>query len=134
MVTRARIVRDERVRPGGEGVLALPGEVLFVVSADGVTAAGAHCLERAWGWYIDRGIWRYQEAGGVPILRTSYHLTDALDDAACEVDACAESVDIYLSPRHFTRGSANGLEVVARASVRAGWAHYEPARHPLTAS
>jgi hypothetical protein len=107
---------------------------LFVVSAAGVTAAGAHCLEQAWAWYIDRGIWRYQEVGGAPILRTSYHLSDALGDAACEVDACTQTVDVYLSPRHFTRGSVNGLEVTARASVRSGWAYYEPAQSPLAAS
>jgi hypothetical protein len=120
--------------PGGEGVLELPGEILFVVSAAGVTRAGAECLQSSWAWFIDRGIWRYREDGGAPILRTTYRLAD-LGDAACEVTATPDEVDVLLSPCHFTHGSLNGLQTAARASVRAGWTYHEPAaRRHLAAS
>lgn len=127
MVVGVRIVRDDRVRPGGEGVIELPGEVLFVVSAAGITQEGAECLEASWAWFIERGIWRYRAGGGAPILSVHYSHAD-LGDAACEVDARAEVVAVRLSPHHFTRGSVNGLQVAARASVRAGWTHHAPVR------
>jgi hypothetical protein len=127
LATQARIARDERVRPGGEGVIALPGEVLFVVSADGVTQQGADCLEQAWAWYIDRGLWRYRAGGGRPIV-TNYERGDLDEDVVCEVNAEAGRVDICLSSRHFTQGSVNGLGVAVRSSVRSGWTYHSPAR------
>lgn len=115
----ARIARDERVTPGGEGVIELPGELLFVVSAAGVTAEGADCLQRAWEWYIERGIWQYRQ-GLAPVRRVTYHRTD-LQGAVCEVAAEQDVVDVYLSPEHFTLGSVSGLQTAARACARSGW-------------
>lgn len=122
---RAVIVRDHRVNPGGESIVEMPGEQLFVVSAAGVTARGAQALQSCWAWFIDRGIWRYGAPGGQPIT-TTYHL-QPLHRAAAEVETLPGETHCYLDPRHFTRGSANGLQAAARAACRRGWTYHAPA-------
>jgi hypothetical protein len=119
---QVHIVRDDRVAPGGEGVVELPGELLFVVSAAGVTQDGAECLQACWRWFIDRGLWRYGQPGGQPLVTRYLHRQRGLDVA--QVLCRPGEVECWCSPRHFTRGSVNGLQVAARASVRRGWRYY----------
>jgi hypothetical protein len=128
-VVDVQIVRDRRVMPGGEGIVEMPGELLFVVSAQGVTQEGADGLLSCWRWFIDRGLWRYQDGGG-DMLTTTYHLV-ALEGASAEVETSAGLVRCWLSRDHFARGSANGLQTAARASVRRGWRYYAPAVLPM---
>lgn len=129
---QVRIVRDDRVNPGGEGVVELPGELLFVVSAAGVTQGGAESLLECWEWFIDRGLWRYQASGGSPLV-TTYHRQD-IGAAAARVRCTPGQVDVWCSPCHFTQGSVNGLQVAARASVRRGWRYYAPSQERAQAS
>ena len=124
IAVQVHIVRDARVAPGGEGVVELPDELLFVVSAAGVTQDGAECLQACWRWFIDRGLWRYGHDGGQP-LTTTYHHRKPGHDAALVVCRPGE-VECWCSPEHFTRGSVNGLQVAARSSVRRGWRLYAP--------
>ena len=124
-----RIVRDDRVAPGGEGTVELPGEILFFVSAAGVSEDGAETLEDGWRWFIQRGIWRYGEPGGEPVT-TCYRRAPLPADVVVRLSCSSGIVECILSPEHFTQGSANGLQVAARASVKGGWRYYSPAvRH-----
>lgn len=126
-MVKARIVRDDRVKPGGEGVVEMPGEILFVVSAEGVTQGGAEALEDAWGWFIERGLWRYDERGGESITATYRRATLPGEVAARVCCSSAGQVTCLLSPEHFTQGSVSGLQVAVRSSVRNGWRYYASA-------
>lgn len=128
-----RIVRDERVAPGGEGTVELPGEILFVVSAAGVSEDGAEALEDGWRWFIHRGIWRYGEPGGEAVT-TCYRRVALPSDVVVRLSCSSGVVECILSPQHFTQGSTSGLQVAARASVRSGWRYYSPAARHAWAS
>jgi len=121
-----RIARDERVIPGGERWVELPGEVLLVVSAAGVTQGGAEALEDAWAWYIDRGLWRYGESGGEP-FQTSYRRTRLAGRTAVRLVTWRGQVECMLDPGHFTQGTVNALQVCARSMAQRGWRYYAPA-------
>lgn len=135
MAIEVHVVRDERVRPGGEGVVELPGELLFVVSAHGVSERGAAALVDSWRWFIDRGIWRYGAAGGDPVTTVYHHAQRGREPVRvrCSRDA---AVDVWCSPEHFCLGTVNGLQVAARSSIRRGWRYYAPSSldRPVKAS
>lgn len=130
---RVEIVRDHGVCPGGESWLVLLDEMVFVASAAGVSPEGAECLQQCWGYFIERGIWRWR-AGGKPI-RTEYHRVDRLiSGAACSVRTTPGLATCLLSAEHFSMGSTNGLQSAARDSIRNGWTYFAPVRRPVQAA
>jgi hypothetical protein len=105
-------------------VVEMPGELLFVVSAAGVSHDGAEALQDCWRWFIYQGLWRYGQPGGQPLV-TTYHLAN-IGEYAAQVRGRPGRVDCWCSVDHFSRGSVNGLQAAARASIRRGWRYYAP--------
>jgi hypothetical protein len=110
------VVRDEAVAPGGESWMMLPGEVVCVVSAQGVTEVGAEALEVALGDFVDRGVWIGCEVNGEPVRMRVYHTThvDHLLSPPAPVVMVAHGalVKVYMSASHFAPESATALEAV----------------------
>ena len=129
---RVMVVRDEGKAPGAvEWVDHGGGEMVFVVSTEGMTDVGARALEAAWAAFVDAGVWRWQEAGGTPITAT-YHRTGE-PGTVVEVTMSAGIVDVWLSTRHYCWATVNSLQASVRDCLHTGgWSHH-PLRHAAAA-
>lgn len=120
---QVHVSRDPGTQPGRSTWLDLGGELVFVVSAAGVSALGAQALEQAWDAFIGRGRWVY--GGDGARISAHYHRQEVepgdVVRVTCRGDGAQWRVDCYLSPEHFAAASVVGLEREARDSIRCGW-------------
>jgi len=117
---RVRVLRDQAVVPGAGCWSEDRDGLMFTVSAAGVSELGAQALEAAWAAFIDRGVWRWREDGGVA-LTVAYHRAD-VPGVVVDVEVSPDGrVDVWLSTAHFCWAVVNALGVNARDCVSAGW-------------
>lgn len=120
------VARDHGLTPGAETWFELaPDELVFFVSASGVTVLGACALESAWQRFLDRGLWRYHQPGGIAASIT-YVYQEYDPGAVVRLDIQREAGRCYLSPRHFELPSMHGLQSAAASSIASGWSYHGP--------
>ena len=120
-----RIKRDASVPRGTASWFELADEMLLVVSEHDVTSDGAESLERGWGYFIDRGVWRWKTPGGRRIDAV-YARVVLPEGLAVRITSSPGLVGCHLSPDHFTQGAAVAIQRAARECIRRGWTWHEP--------
>lgn len=127
---KVHVVRDAAVQPGACAWLELGcDEMVAAVSAAGVSEEGARCLQSCWGWFIEQGLWRWQDDTGTgEPVRATYHHGEPPSGDVVEIAALGGDVEVWLSPEHFTAASVTGLERAVRDCIAAGWTAHDPAR------
>lgn len=114
-------------------------ELLFVLAAVSVTAAGARSLQAGWQTFVDRGVWRWTPATvptqglGRPSIRARYRLADLPPRRAVSLDFRDGRLTGLLSPDHFDPAIADELTRVAADVAAAGWV-WTPRTRRLTAA
>jgi hypothetical protein len=87
-------------------------EIVFVVSADGVTDVGARALQAAWDATREPGDWHYDVPVGEPAT-AAYMRQQWCPGAVVHLQQFGAHCDVYLSPRHFCEASAHGIQQAA---------------------
>lgn len=115
------VVRDTHVQPGAETWLDLPGEIILVVSAAGITADGAAALEGALMYFLARGVWEYATGRGAPMDLRYFRTNHLPPTRPAMVTSRGHLVKVYLCPDHFSLESFQGLYRASLECVAHGW-------------
>lgn len=117
---QVHVVRDSAIPVGGAKWLELNGELAFVFAAEAVTSEGAEALEGCWQAFVDRGVWRFGEPGGVrPVVE--YLIAVLPAGVAAAVSSRGGRVQGLLSPDHFHPAVAVSIEQMALEVAERGW-------------
>lgn len=122
---KVHVVRDKAIKPGGASWVAMPDEdIVFMVSAAGVSLAGAEALEKVWAPFVADGTWCWRpgQIGVGPPIRTRYSSSTHLPARGVVwLSVRPHFVRGLLSREHFTPASARGIDKAVACCVKSGW-------------
>jgi hypothetical protein len=107
------VARDPGIQPGGTQWFQIADdEIVFMVSAEGVTDIGARALEAVWTATREPGDWHFDTPVGDPAT-AAYYRQEWDEGAIVHLVQTGAHCDVYLSPCHFSEGSTRGIQRAA---------------------
>lgn len=121
---KVHVVRDRVITPDRASWMEMADDIAFLVSAEGVSRAGAEALEQVWAPFVEDGTWLWRPGSigvGKPIV-TRYSVTGHLPkDGVVWLSVRPGLVRGLLSRDHFAPASGRALSKAIACCVRAGW-------------